>query len=127
MSAWVVEELGPDVPWHFSAFHPDYRMRDRERTPASTLTRAREIALAAGVHHVFTGNVHDPAGQSSYCSACGTLLIERDGYQLGAYTLDAAGRCKACGERCPGVFEAVPGDWGSRRMPVRLSDYRPKP
>jgi pyruvate formate lyase activating enzyme len=127
MSAWVVEELGRDVPWHFSAFHPDYRMRDRERTPASTLTRAREIALAAGVHHVFTGNVHDPAGQSSYCNACGTLLIERDGYQLGAYTLDAAGCCKACGERCPGVFEAVPGDWGSRRMPVRLSDYCPKP
>jgi len=124
MCAWVVENLGPDVPWHFSAFHPDYKMQDRGRTPVATLTRARELARHAGVHHVFTGNVHDPAGQSTWCSGCGTLLIERDGYDLGAWQLDATGHCRACGQRCPGVFEAAPGSWGSRRLPVRLAEYR---
>ncbi|MDH5306438.1 MAG: AmmeMemoRadiSam system radical SAM enzyme [Myxococcales bacterium] len=124
MSAWVVEQLGPDVPWHFSAFHPDYRMRDHRATPATTLGRAREIARAAGMRHVYTGNVHDRAGQSTYCHACTALLIERDWYELGTWGLVDAGRCAKCGTRCPGVFEARPGDWGARRLPVRLSDAR---
>jgi pyruvate formate lyase activating enzyme len=124
MTAWVFENLGPDVPWHFSAFHPDYRMRDKARTPAATLQRARQIARAAGIHYVYTGNVHDPAGQSTWCNGCGRCVIERDGYEVGAFDLDAAGRCAHCGETCPGVFEAMPGHWGSRRLPVRLADYR---
>jgi pyruvate formate lyase activating enzyme len=124
MTAWVFDNLGPDVPWHFSAFHPDYRMRDKGRTPAATLQRARQIAREAGIHHVYTGNVHDPAGQSTWCSGCGARVIERDGYTVGAFELDAEGRCAHCGETCPGVFEAVPGRWGSRRLPVRLADYR---
>ena len=123
MSAWVASELGPDVPWHFTAFHPDYRMRDIPPTPHPTLHRARAIARDAGVRHVYTGNVHDPEGQSTWCHGCGARLIERDWYVLGEWGLDPDGRCSACGARCPGVFDAAPGSWGARRLPVRLADY----
>jgi pyruvate formate lyase activating enzyme len=119
---WVVRELGPDVPLHFTAFHPDFRMRDVPPTPPATLTRARAIARRAGVRHAYTGNVHDPAGGRTWCHGCGGLLIERDGYVLGAYRLGADGRCAACGTRCAGRFEAEPGTWGARRLPVRLAD-----
>ncbi len=122
LSRWVVEHLGPDVPLHFTAFHPDYRMLDTPPTPASTLTRARRIARANGVHHAYTGNVHDREGGSTWCHGCGALLIERDWYVLGAWGLDAEGRCAACGTRCPGLFEPRPGTWGARRMPVRMRD-----
>jgi pyruvate formate lyase activating enzyme len=121
-SEWVALNLGPEVPWHFSAFHPDYRMRDKAPTPPATLSRARAIARSHGMHHVYTGNVRDPEGQSTRCHACDALLIERDGYRLGAWRLDADARCCACGTRCPGVFEATPGDWGPRRLPVRLAE-----
>jgi pyruvate formate lyase activating enzyme len=120
MTAWVADRLGPDVPLHFTAFHPDYRLRDLPPTPAATLTRARAIARRNGVRHAYTGNVHDAAGASTYCHACGALLIERDWYRLGHWGLDRQGRCQACGTSCPGVFEAQPGHWGSRRLPVRL-------
>jgi len=123
-AAWVVEHLGPDVPWHFTAFHPDFRMLDTAPTPPATLTRARAIAREHGVRHVYTGNVHDPAGQSTFCHACGALLIERDWYVLGAWNLGDDGACRACGARCPGVFEGPPGHWGARRRPVRLADFR---
>ena len=121
LTTWVVERLGPNVPLHFSAFHPDYRMRDRPSTPPATLTRARRIALANGVRYAYTGNVHDPEGQSTWCHACGALLIERDWYVLGAWNLDADGCCAACGEPLPGVLEERPGTWCARRMPVRLA------
>ncbi len=121
-SEWVVEKLGPDVPWHFTAFHPDYRMLDHPPTPPATLTRARRIARSHGVRYAYTGNVRDPEGQSTWCHGCGGLLIERDGYELGAWNLDAAGACRACGTRCPGLFEAKPGSWGARRLPVRLAE-----
>jgi len=120
MAAWVVEHLGPDVPMHFSAFHPDYKMRDLPPTPPSTLTRARRIAMARGVRYAYTGNVHDSDGGSTFCHACGHLLIERDWYQLGRWGLTADGCCEACGTRCAGVFEPRPGTWGPRRMPVSL-------
>ena len=119
-AAWIHEHLGPEVPWHFTAFHPDWRLRDRPPTPPSTLERARRIALQAGIHHVYTGNVRDPEGQSTWCPGCGALLIGRDGYLLTAWGLDGEGRCRACGRRCPGVFEERPGDWGPRRRPLRL-------
>ena len=120
MTRWVVEHLGPDVPMHFTAFHPDWKMLDRPPTPRRTLLRAREIALGNGVRHAYTGNVHDTEGQSTSCHACGHLLIERDWYELGTWGLGADGRCERCGHACAGVFEARPGRWGTRRLPVRL-------
>jgi pyruvate formate lyase activating enzyme len=121
MTRWIVDELGPDVPVHFTAFHPDYRMLDTPPTPPATLSRAREIALANGVRYAYTGNVHDRRGQSTWCHACGALLIERDWYELGRWGLDDTGRCAACGEPLPGVLEPSPGRWGSRRLPVAMT------
>ncbi len=122
LTAWIGEHLGTDVPLHFTAFHPDYRMRDRPPTPASTLSRARHIALGNGLRHVYTGNVLDPAGQSTYCHRCGVTLIERAGYRLGHWRLDSAGACLECGSQCAGVFDpAGPGDWGPQRLPVRIT------
>jgi len=109
------------VPMHFTAFHPDWKMRDIEHTPAATLTRARGIALANGVRYAYTGNVHDPAGSSTFCHACGEMLIERDWYRLGQWGLDEHGCCAGCGASLPGHFDAAPGGFGPRRMPVRLS------
>ena len=119
LTGWVADELGPDVPLHFSAFHPDYKMRDRPRTPIDTLTRARRIATAAGLRYAYTGNVHDPRGGSTYCHSCGELLLERDWYEIGRVGLQD-GRCGACGTPCAGVFEGACGDWGRRRQPVHL-------
>ncbi len=123
MTRWVVKELGAEVPMHFTAFHPDWKMTDRPPTPAATLTRAREIARANGVRYAYTGNVHDAGGGSTYCHRCGELLIERDWYVLGRWGLDAAGRCAACATPCAGVFEPRPGNWGARRQPVRLREF----
>jgi pyruvate formate lyase activating enzyme len=123
LTHWVVEELGPDVPLHFSAFHPDYKLLDVPSTPRATLTRAREIALANGVRYAYTGNMHDPSGQSTSCYACGTLLIARDGYALGTYRVTDDGRCGACGAPIPGVFAGPAGHWGSRRLPVRIAAF----
>jgi len=122
MTQWVVEHLGPDVPMHFTAFHPDYKMLDLPRTPPGTLTRARSIALKNGVRYAYTGNVHDGNGGSTYCHRCGETLIGRDWYVLSDWNLTEAGHCSRCGTRCAGVFEARPGTWGSRRMPVRMRD-----
>jgi pyruvate formate lyase activating enzyme len=121
MTAWVVDRLGPDVPMHFTAFHPDYRMLDRPPTPASTLTRARAIAGANGVRYAYTGNVHDSAGGSTYCPGCGACLIERDWYRLDGYRVTAEGCCEACGTAVPGVFADTPGSWGPRRLRVSLA------
>jgi len=123
LTQWVVEELGPDVPLHFSAFHPDYKMRDIPRTPASTLTRARDIAIKNGVRYAYTGNVHDSSGGSTYCYNCGKRLIYRDWYVLGDWQLNADGACSHCGALCAGHFEAQPGSWGARRQPVRLANF----
>ncbi len=122
-SAWIMEHLGPDVPWHFSAFHPDYRMQDKPRTSAVTLARARSIARSHGIRHVYTGNVHDREGGSTFCDACGECLIERDWYELRRWGLDEKGACAKCGMALPGVFEASPGEWGARRQPIRLADF----
>lgn len=120
MTAWVVENLGPDVPMHFSAFHPDWKMQDIPATPPETLTNARQIAMKNGVHYAYTGNVHDRAGGSTFCPSCRELIIERDWYQLGFWGLNEQGCCHTCGGSIAGVFEATPGDWGSRRVPVKL-------
>jgi len=121
MTRWVLERLGPDVPMHFTAFHPDYKMLDRPPTPPETLTRARRIALANGVRYAYTGNVHDVEGGSTFCHGCGARAIERDWYDLGEYRLTEDGRCEGCGAQIPGVFEGLAGGWGPRRLPVRLA------
>ncbi len=123
MTTWVVEHLGPDVPMHFSAFHPDYRMLDRPATPPETLFRARRIALDNGVRYAYTGNIYDPAGQTTYCHACQQPLIGRVNYDIRQWNLTAELACPHCGVPCAGVFEPQPGDWGSRRLPIRLHDY----
>jgi pyruvate formate lyase activating enzyme len=120
MTSWVVDHLGPDVPMHFTAFHPDFKMRDRPGTPRQTLQRARRIALANGVRHAYTGNVHDTEGATTYCSGCGIRLVERDWYSLGEYQLTDDGRCENCGTRCPGVFEGPPGTWDARCLSVHI-------
>jgi pyruvate formate lyase activating enzyme len=121
MTAWVVEHLGPDVPMHFTAFHPDWKMTDIESTPGSTLTKARQIAIDNGVHYAYTGNVHDAGGSSTWCHHCGELLIERDWYQLGHWGLDDNGHCAKCGTAVPGHFEATAGNFGAQRIPVSIS------
>ncbi len=123
MCDWVVAELGPDVPHHFSAFHPDWRMSDVPATPASTLVRAREIALEAGEHHVYTGNVTNRSGEVTSCAECGAPLIERDRYRVLAYWLTADGRCPDCRAPLAGRFDAEPGSFGPRRIPIRIAAY----
>jgi pyruvate formate lyase activating enzyme len=118
---WVATRLGPDVPLHLTAFHPDWKMLDVRSTPPSTLKRAREIALRTGLRYVYTGNVHDEPGQSTYCRGCGALLIGRDWYSITAWNLGIDGRCAACGETCPGLFETLPGSWGATREPVVIA------
>jgi pyruvate formate lyase activating enzyme len=121
MTRWIAERLGPDVPLHFTAFHPDWKMRDRAATPASTLRGAREIARKNGLHYVYTGNVHDPEGQSTFCARCGARVIGRDGYEIFEWSLARGGLCGSCGAPCPGTFEESPGSWGARRRPVLLA------
>ncbi len=123
LTSWVVRELGPDVPLHFTAFHPDWKMLDKPPTSPSTLSRAREIAMKNGVRYAYTGNVHDSRGGSTYCHRCGELLIERDWYVLSSWNLTPEGACRYCGTPCAGVFEAGPGDWGAKRQPVRLRNF----
>ena len=123
MTCWVVEKLGPDVPMHFSAFHPDWKMLDHPSTPPKTLTRCRKIATRNGVRYAYTGNVHDEQGDATVCHQCGSTVIQRDWYELTGWDLDEKGRCKRCGTRCAGRVDAPPGGWGRRRQPVRLADY----
>jgi pyruvate formate lyase activating enzyme len=122
MTSWVVEHLGPDVPMHFTAFHPDFKMLDVPPTPPQTLSRAREIALANGVHYAYTGNVFDSEGGSTYCPGCGACVIERDWYRIGDYRLSTDGCCQGCGAEIPGVYGEL-GTWGPRRLPVRLGAH----
>ncbi len=121
MCQWVVENLGPDVPMHFTAFHPDWKMRDHPPTPHATLRRARRIALEHGVHYAYVGNVSDRKESSTWCHQCGELLIQRDWYELGEWHITKEGKCASCGTPVAGRFEAQPGHWGSRRQPVRLA------
>jgi pyruvate formate lyase activating enzyme len=123
MTRWVVEKLGPDVPMHFTAFHPDWKMCDTMPTPPSTLIKARNIAMANGVKYAYVGNVHDESGGSTYCAKCGNTLIGRDWYELTHWGLNEFGACAKCGEPCAGHFEATPGAWGGKRMPVRLKEF----
>jgi len=117
---WIARELGRDVPLHFTAFHPDFRLLDRPPTPPATLRRARAIGREEGLDFVYTGNVRDLEGGTTRCAGCDAALIVRDGYELRRYRLDAAGACPDCGARVPGRFGTQAGTWGARRLPVRL-------
>ena len=121
MCEWVVENLGPDMPMHFSAFHPDFKMMDYPATSPSTLTMARDIAIKAGVHYAYVGNVHNREADSTWCHNCGNLLIERDWYELGEWNIDGNGNCSKCGTKVAGVFEDKPGNWGAKRLPIRMT------
>ncbi len=121
MTAWVVEHLGPDVPMHFTAFHPDWKMREHVATPAATLAMARRVAMANGVRYAYTGNVHDPAGASTFCPGCGELLVERDWYRLGKWSLDPRGCCAHCGWQLPGRLDEAPGPGVARPVRVRFA------
>ncbi len=121
LARWVVRELGTDVPLHFSAFHPDHRMLDVPGTPLSTLVRARDVAREEGVRYVYTGNVHHRQGDVTSCHACDRELIVRDWYAIQEFDLTPDGRCPGCGTAVPGRFEVAPGDFGPRRIPIRIS------
>jgi len=124
LSRWVRDELGSEVPLHFSAFHPDFKMTDTPPTPPATLTRARKIALDTGLKHVYTGNVHDVAGGTTQCVGCGKDLIVRDWYEIRSYRVDAAGACPDCGRPLAGRFGPVGAAcgqaFGARRVPVAI-------
>ena len=122
-SKWIMRELGPDVPLHFTAFHPDYRMLDKTNTPHQTLIRARAIARETGLHHVYVGNVSDVGRSSTYCARCSERLIGRRGYTITEWDLTPAGACPCCGTKLPGIIETAPGQWGARRLPIRLAPY----
>jgi pyruvate formate lyase activating enzyme len=126
MSQWILRELGPDVPLHFSAFHPDWKMLDVPPTPAATLTRARDIALKAGLNYVYTGNVHDTTGGTTFCPSCHEPLIVRDWYRIDDYKLTPDGHCPHCGSAIAGRFGAFSHPFGNRRIPVAMHrDHRP--
>jgi len=125
LASWIDRELGPDVPLHFTAFHPDWKMTDLPPTPAASLTQARRIAREAGLHHVFTGNIHDPAGGTTFCPQCAAPLIVRDWYDIQRYDLTPDGRCPHCQTAIAGHFGATLGRdgvaYGPHRQPVRLT------
>ncbi len=124
MCQWIYDNLGPEVPLHFTAFHPDYKMRNLPVTSGAMLTQARQIAQTAGLNYVYTGNVHDTIGGTTYCHHCYQPLIVRDWYQLKDWQLDAQGHCGHCGTPCPGVFEAEPGQWGPQRQVINIKTVR---
>ena len=123
MTQWIAQELGPDVPLHFSAFHPDYKMIDIPATPTQTLSRARAIALQAGLHYVYTGNVHDTDGGSTYCPSCRAPLIVRDWYRIEDYRLTPDGHCPDCQTSIAGHFEKFTRPFGNRRIPVAIAHH----
>ncbi|RLA19825.1 MAG: AmmeMemoRadiSam system radical SAM enzyme [Gammaproteobacteria bacterium] len=121
LAGWIAKHLGCHIPLHFSAFHPDWKMNDIPATPGHTLSKARQLAMAEGMQFVYTGNVHDAEGGSTWCPDCNALLIERDWYQLGHWGLDENACCSQCGYQLPGHFDERPGNWGAKRLPIRLN------
>jgi pyruvate formate lyase activating enzyme len=123
LTRWIADHLGPSVPLHFTAFHPDFRMLNRPATPPESLARARRIGLANGLRYVYTGNVVDPDGQTTRCHQCGSAVIGRDWHRLTAWDLDRGGNCATCGAACDGVFDAErPGSWNGRRLPIHIGE-----
>jgi pyruvate formate lyase activating enzyme len=120
MTKWIFQNLGPDIPLHLTAFHPDWKMRDTPSTGIEILQRSREIALKNNLNFVYTGNVHDPIGSSTYCPRCHETLIERDWFELGKWKIDSNGSCGSCGYKIKGKWDERPGDWGSKRQVLSI-------
>ena len=121
LTRWVHDNLGPDVPIHFSAFHPDFKMLDKERTPPETVKRARDIAIANGLHYAYVGNIFDETGDSTYCPGCGKNVLSRNWYQLGDCHLTSQGQCHYCGCQVAGRFKRIEKAFGRRRIPVQIA------
>ncbi len=119
LTSWIAEKLGPDVPLHFSAFHPDYRFTQRPPTSHQSLKQARGIALKNGLNYVYLGNVRDLENAATYCSHCGKTLITRVGYELKEWQVNEKGCCNYCGSKIPGVFEDQPGNWGNQYRRIK--------
>jgi pyruvate formate lyase activating enzyme len=100
-------------------------MTEIDRTPPETLLRAHDIARAAGLRYVYTGNIHHERTGTTYCHGCGTAVIGRDWHEITAWKLDGSGNCLSCGAPCAGVFDGPPGDWGRQRRPVRMNAAAP--
>ncbi len=128
MTEWIVKTLGPDVPLHLTAFFPCYKMKDHPAMPPEHLMRARKIALHSGLRHVYTGNIDDTHGQTTYCHSCKKELILRDGYEIRKWNFEGKGLCSSCGTACAGIFEEKHGDWGAKRLQIQLKpekDFEP--
>ena len=123
MCRWIKNELGVDVPLHFSAFHPDYKMPDIPPTPPATLVRAREIGMREGLQYVYTGNVHNQQGDTTFCPNCKKPLIVRDWYQIKQYHLTKDGHCPDCNAMIKGCFDEQAGNFGRRRIPIAIGTY----
>jgi pyruvate formate lyase activating enzyme len=123
LSRWVLRELGPDIPIHFSAFHPDHKMPDVPPTPLSTLVKARHIAIQEGLHYAYTGNVHHQEGDTTRCPTCHTVLVERDWYQINQYHLPGSAQCPGCTATVAGRFAEKAGGFGPRRIPVSIARF----
>lgn len=123
MTRWIAANLGCEVPLHFSAFHPDFRMLDHPPTSLASLRRARAIALGNGLRFVYIGNLPDDEGSTTFCAPCGARLIGRAGYQVSHWALDPQAACPRCGTPCPGHFAGAPGTWGNRRLPVAVHEF----
>lgn len=120
MCQWIKNELGADVPLHFSGFHPSHKMMDVPPTPVMTLVKAREIAMKSGLHYVYTGNVHNLEGDTTFCPQCKHAVIIRDWYQINEYRLNKEGRCPDCGAKIAGRFDETAGNFGRQRIPVAI-------
>ena len=103
LAEFIANDLGADTPWHISRFHPTYKLTDRPATPVKTLTMAREIGLDAGLKYVYTGNVPGNSGENTFCPACGEIVIERWGFQVGSLRIKD-GKCSQCGAEIDGVW-----------------------
>lgn len=123
MTGWIVEHMGPGVPTHFTAFHPDWKMLHTPPTPAATLHRARRIALRNGIRYAYAGNIFAPGASSTYCHECGEMLIGREWFDIIEWNLTSGGNCNACGAKCSGVFEGQPPPSNGRFMPIRIEEF----
>jgi len=123
MTKWIAKHLGPDIPLHFTAFHPDYKMMDIPKTEATSLLEAYNIAKQNGLHYVYTGNIYDSKTGSTYCPSCKKCIIERNWYELGNYHI-TNGCCKFCNTKIAGKFSDKAGEWGRKRIAVPGTFFR---